>query len=322
MNRPLILIVLNIIILPSELICQETDYNTGYQMIIMNNPAFAGGEGSGKLRISYLDFYPGNNYNLHSFYASYDEYFPIMHGGAGFYISDDYRGGIVNDLRGGMSYSYFLQAGTDLFLNAGLTAGFFHRGLSFRDAILPDQIDPLGGITGISGETLTDMGHTVFDIGAGFLFMSGKFTGGLSANHLSQPDLSDSDLRKETLARKLSINLSGDFNLNRNGSLKVRPLTTISLQHKLLYMGTGAVFESKFLSLNLLLFCNNENTADIQTGFSLNRGKIGFFYNYRFNILSDNKMKPFSILHHTGLAFSLNNVDKRKNIKTINFPKL
>ena len=49
---------------------QETD--PGYQLIIMNNQAFSGSEGNGVLRLSYLNFYHGNNYNLHSVNLSYD----------------------------------------------------------------------------------------------------------------------------------------------------------------------------------------------------------------------------------------------------------
>ena len=61
---------------------------------------------------------------------------------------------------------------------------------------------------------------------------------------------------------------------------------------------------------------------NIQTGFSIKAGKLSIYYNYRFNIASGNNLMPLSLLHQTGLAFSLNNVDKRKTIKTINFPKL
>jgi hypothetical protein len=39
-------------------------------------------------------------------------------------------------------------------------------------------------------------------------------------------------------------------------------------------------------------------------------------------VVSGNLFMPFSLLHQTGLALSLNNVEKRKLIKTINFPKL
>ena len=49
-----------------------------------------------------------------------------------FYISNDYLGGIVNELRSGLSYTYFLQAGKDLYINAGLSASFFHRGFNYQ----------------------------------------------------------------------------------------------------------------------------------------------------------------------------------------------
>jgi len=61
---------------------------------------------------------------------------------------------------------------------------------------------------------------------------------------------------------------------------------------------------------------------NIQTGFSFQTGRVSFFYNYRFNIVSGNKLVPISLLYQTGLALSLNNVEKRNIIKTINFPKL
>ena len=41
-----------------------------------------------------------------------------------------------------------------------------------------------------SGETLVPSGRTVFDIGAGFVIISGNIYGGFSINHLAEPDLS------------------------------------------------------------------------------------------------------------------------------------
>jgi hypothetical protein len=67
---------------------------------------------------------------------------------------------------------------------------------------------------------------------------------------------------------------------------------------------------------------DNGKNLNIQTGFSFRAGRITGFYNYRFNVASGNKLLPISLLHQTGLAFSLNNVEKRNTIKTINFPKL
>ena len=237
MLRRLRNILFFIILFPAFCFGQETDQGPGYQTMMMNNPSLAGSEGDDVLRLSYLNFYPGNNYNLHSVYFSYDSYFSKLHGGAGLYLADDYLGGIINDFRGGLSYAYFLQAGKDLFINAGLSASIYHRGFNFTNAILPDQIDPLGGVSIPSSEVLASSGRTVFDIGAGFLFISGKFSGGFSINHLAEPDLSATGFSNERLKRKLLVHLSGDFILNKTQNLRILPLTYFSLQNGFLKSG-------------------------------------------------------------------------------------
>jgi type IX secretion system PorP/SprF family membrane protein len=315
-------ILLFIIVIHTECFGQDSDPGPGYQMILINNPAFSGSEGDGALRLSYLNFFPGNNYNLHSVYLSYDSYFTALHGGAGFYLTDDYMGGIINDLRGGLSYSYFLKAGKELYINAGLSGSVYHRGFNFSNALLPEQIDPLGGGILPASEILSSGGRTVFDIGAGLLFISGKIFGGFSINHLSEPDLSMQGYPTEKLKRKLLLNLAGDFNLNRSKTLKIRPQAYMGLQGDFYFGGAGVVLESEYLSVNSMLLGDNAGNINNQSGFSIKIGNVLFFYNYRFNIISGNDMLPLSLLHQTGLSFTLTTVDKRNAIKTINFPKL
>jgi type IX secretion system PorP/SprF family membrane protein len=309
-------------ILPVYCLGQDIDPGPGYQFMMMNNPSLAGSAGDGELKLSYNNFYPGNNYNLHSVYLSYDSFFTELHGGAGIYLADDYLGGIINDLRGGISYSYFLQATKDLFINAGLSASIYHRGFNFNNAILPDMIDPVGGVSLPSSETLSLQGKTVFDIGAGFLFIAGKFSGGFSINHLAEPDLSSSGSMNEKLKRKLLVHFSGDLFISQSQNLKIDPLLYFGVQKGYLNGGIGASVESKSLAINALFLGDNSKNLNIQTGFSFTTGRISIYYNYRFNVVSANKLLPLSLLHQTGLAFSLNNVEKRNVIKTINFPKL
>jgi type IX secretion system PorP/SprF family membrane protein len=322
MLKRLTKILLLILFIPVDCFGQETDAVPGYQTILMSNPAFAGSEGDATLRVSYFNYYPGNNYNLHSIFFSYDSYFPILHGGAGFYLSDDYLGGIVNDLRGGFSYSYFLQAGKDLYINAGLSGSLYHRGFNFDKAVFPDQIDALGGISFPSSDIPASTGKTVFDVGVGFLLISGKFFGGFAIDHLTEPDISEDGISGDRLKRKVILHLSRDFSMNMNQYLKIRPQIYVGFQKGLLSAGAGSVLETKYLSVNVLMFGDNARNINMQTGFSIKSNKVCIFYNYRFNIASGNSLMPFSLLHQTGLAFSLNSVDKRNLIKTINFPKL
>jgi type IX secretion system PorP/SprF family membrane protein len=302
--------------------CQESAYGPGYQTILINNPAFTGSESDGILRLSYLNYFPGNNYNLHSVFVSYDTYMPLIHGGAGFFLSDDYLGGIINDMRGGFSYSYHLQADKNIFINAGLSASFYHRGFNRNNIILPDQIDPLNGVVYTSGETIVNRGRTVLDIGAGFLLITGKFLGGFSMSHLAKPDLSGTGNSEERLQRKMTLNISAKFDINKNIRLAARPVFFSELQGDRITAGAGGSIESNIIAFSTMFMFNRAKDFDLQTGFSLKKGVVLVFYNYCFNIASGSRFLPISLLHQAGLAVSLNNVDKRKIIKTINFPKL
>ena len=293
-----------------------------YQATMISNPAVTGSEGDGTVRLSYLNLYPGNNYNFHTVRVSYDSYFQSLHGGAGFYISDEYLGGTLNNLNGGFSYSYFLQATEKLYISAGLSASFYHRGFDFSGAILPDQIDPLLGAVLQSAETLSSKGRTVFDLGTGFMFITGKFFGGFSVSHLTEPDLSVSDYTESKLGRILLIHGAGSIIINRERNINILPLASVKIGNELLTAGAGASLESKYLAVNAILYVDNGKNADLQTGFSIDLGSFMMFYSYRFNLVSGENLLPFSLLHHTGIALGLNNVDKRKIVKTINFPKL
>lgn len=301
---------------------QLTNYGPGFQTLMMRNPGAAGSGEEGKLRMSYLSFFPGSGYDFHSAWFSYDSYFEPLHGGAGIYFAGDYSGGIMNDLRGGISYAYFLQAGRDLFINAGLGASFIRRGFSFANAVLPDQINPVTGISGPSYETPGDRAFTALDIAAGLMFSTGIFTGGMSVSHLTAPSLSDSGSEYERIKRELSADLSAAFSFSRNKDMKISPLAVFTYTDDWFTAGTGAVLSGNRFSVNAVFLYCTDDKMDLQAGFSLKSGKLMLWYNYRFNVFSRNAVLPASLLHQTGLSFSLNNVEKRNNIRTIILPEM
>lgn len=310
------------LVLVRSVLCQETIYGPGYQTLVMNNPAFAGCKLDGTLRIAYMNFFPGHNYQLHSVYCSYDSYFPVIHGGAGFYISNDYLGGVMNEIRSGFSYAYYMQAGRDLYINAGLSASFYHRGFNLSGAVFPDQIDPLGRISLPTAGILTEQNSTVLDVGTGFMLNYNNFTGGLAILHLNQPSLNRNGEPDERLKRKIVLHMMADFDLNRSGQYKIIPIIHSELQGQYFYTGIGAVFAYNYLSANSVLITDSNKNFDIQAGFSLKWESLALFYNYRFNISSVNSAMPFSTIQQAGLTFSLNKVEKRIKLKTINIPEM
>ncbi len=288
----------------------------------MNNPGMSGSEGEGRLRMSYSNYFPGRNFNLNSYFLSYDSYIHSLHGGAGFYLSDDKFGGIVNDLRGGFAYSYFLRAGRDLYINAGLTGSVFHRGYSFADAVLPDQIDAIGGVTLPSSETLNSRGKTVFDVGAGFIMIYGKYSGGLAVNHLAEPELYSSQVYTEKIRRRITFHAASQYDLNGKGDLKIDPLLLSVIQGSYFSVAGGASLESSAIAVSALLSVDNGRNSNIQAGLALKLKSVSVFYNYQFNLKSGNSLLPVSLLQQAGLVVGLNNVEKRKETGTIYFPKL
>jgi type IX secretion system PorP/SprF family membrane protein len=321
--KKLYLLIFLVILQQTEAVnAQEADYGPGYQTIVMTNPAFSGSEGDGILRLSYFNFYPGMSYDLNSFFASYDSFFPLLHGGAGFWISNDYTGGIINDIRGGFTYSYHLQAGDMVFINAALGASLFYRGYRMSGIILPDQIDPLRGAVLPTGEALDLTGHAAFDVGAGFLIMAGRYSAGFAVSHLTEPDISGSGLPADKMKRKITVNLDGTFFNSGKSKIALRPLLYGMIQGNNSQLGAGADFKTGFFSLSSMLLINNAKDLDLETGISFIHRSFFVFYNYCINLVSGNSLLPSSLYQHAGLGISLNYVDKRKTIKTINFPKL
>ncbi len=322
MRNPTRIILLVFLALCDPANSQETCYGPGYQTMVMHNPAFAGSEYDGTMRLSYMNFYPGNNYNFHSFFISYDSYLELLHGGAGAYVASDHVGSIMNDLRGGVSYSYFLQAGRELFVNGGLSAGFFRRGFNFSDAVFPDEIDAIGGITMPTGDLQGRQSSTVFDIGTGFMFIYRNITGGLAITHLTGPDPDGSGSSAQGLGRKLLVHLSADLGLKRWSGLRLIPAGSFELQGNYHSVAAGAVVESNNLSVSGMMILENSSGLDCQAGFSIRLESMSLFYSYRFNIASESRVTPFSLVHQTGLNFRFNNVEKRIKGRTINAPDM
>ena len=302
--------------------CQETDPAPTYQTVLMNNPAMSGSGEAGRVRLSYLNFYPGNGYNLHSMYLSYDSYFEPINGGAAIYFAKDYLGGHINNMRSGISYSYFLQAGENLYINAGLTASVFHKGFNFSNAVLPDMIDAIRGVIYPSAEVLVASGRTVFDIGTGFVIKSGKISGGLAVLHLSEPDLSQGDMQKEIIKRKLYAHLCGDFPVGYQKKFYLRPIAFSSVQDGYFIAGAGTSLENENIAINAIAMNDNAGNLNVQTGFSFGTGSLRFNYSYRFNIVSNNAFLPLSLLHQAGIVFSLKNFDEKMKFHTIKYPEL
>lgn len=301
---------------------QDTDILGLYYNPIQANPALTGAGGSGKLRLLYRDYYPGRGLNLHTISCSYDTFVKDAHGGLGLFLSENLLGGILNDLRAGLSYSYHLRASRDLYVNAGFMASLIHRSMDAGKIVLPDQIDPLRGPVLPSGENINSLSRTVFDAGIGFLFSYRNYHTGISVSHIFRPDLVGNALEESRAGRRITVHGGAEVYPGPEG-LSLGPAFLFSMQGNSIISAIGTAVSYNNLSINLLPFFEPGGGLNfIQSGFNIKAGRMELGYNYNFNPLPDNSLQPFTRSNQVYIAIVLNNVEKRDLIKAIIFPKL
>ncbi len=303
---------------------QDTDVLSLYNNPVQVNPALTGAEGTGKLRMLYRDYYPGRGLNLHTISCSYDTFVEDVHGGLGIYLSENILGGILNDFRAGVAYSYHLRASRDFYVNAGFRAALVHRGMDAGNIVLPDQIDPLRGAVLPSGELINSMSRTVFDAGIGFLFSYRNYHSGISASHIFRPDLVGNGMEESRAGRRISVH-GGTELYPGPEDLSIAPAFLFSMQDGFITGAIGAAVAYKNIAINLLPFfepATGTGLSFVQSGLHFKAGRVELGYNYNFNPLPSGNMQPLTLSNQVYIAIGLNNVEKRDLVKAIIFPKL
>lgn len=301
---------------------QDTESLSFYYNPVQGNPALAGSEGTGKLRLIYRDYYPGNGLNLYSVSCSYDSFLAPIHGGLGIYLSDDLLGDLINNFKAGAAYSYHLRASRDLYINAGFLASVIHRRLDAGNIVLPDQIDPIMGAVLPSGEVIVSESRTVFDAGIGFLFIFRDYHAGISVNHIFRPDITGNGFQESAIGRRLSIHGGGTLYPGSTG-LMLNPGFIINIQDNNMIFALGASLSYKGLSINILPFFDPEAGLNfIQSGLHFTQGRIELGYNYNFNPFRNERLLPFTLSNQVYIAVSLGDIKKSDVIKAIKYPKM
>jgi len=300
---------------------QDTWYGSVSGIQFMYNPAYTGAAGVPVMNVSAYTFLPGNGFGLRSVYASYDSYQPLLHGGAGLWISDDMMGEIMNDFRAGASYAYHLRAGRDLWFNAGLTASLIWRGIKAGSVIMPGDIDPFGGITAGSSEYYGSSGAVLFDLGTGVSFATGDWYGGLSIMHLTQPSVSD-DNRERDRVRRLYILTAGTTVRPGDGSFTLSPSAMVMSQGNTVTasLGTEAEYRNLFFGISLWHSFSGFTALQPSAGWGVDAVKIILSYSYIIG--GGNTAFGRTAIVKAGLSLSFNNVEKSRVPHIIKLPVL
>lgn len=290
----------------------------GYRYGSGVNPAFAGAAGIGRLAVDYTSTYPGSGYNLNSFNLSFDTFLEFAHGGAGFSLLSDHPGGLLTDIRALFAYSYHLQISRDLYLFAGMNAGLIYRSINRSKLVFPDQIDPLTGVSFSGNEVIDQPSDIFFDMGTGFLISYRSYSLALSAAHLFQPDFSEGAAYGAELPRRYQIQVFSRFRTKSEELFLVPYFQTTAGGGESLLAAGGAV-EYDRIGIGFMGIYE-QSGFNILTSLKVGHDNLDFLYSFRFSVISENIGLPIALVHQLGIRLSLNIVDKRNAIKTINFP--
>ena len=318
-----------LLLCPAAVNSQDTWYGSVSGMHFMYNPAYAGATGNTVMNMSAFSFLPAGGFGLRSVFASADSYIPLLHGGAGIWMSDDITGEVMNDYRAGASYAYHLRAGRDLFFNAGLTTSLIWRGISSGSIILPEDIDPFRGITGGSADYAGPGNIARLDLGFGISFATGPWYGGVSVMHLTSPQLGDDQQPHNRLRRVLNVTAGSSFTPG-NDKLNVRPYATLAVQGSdfAVHAGAEAGYGDLLFGLSAWHTFSIEGKeyyggfTAVQPAAGWSSGPVKIMLSYSYAISGSNFSFGGTAIVRAGLSVAFNNVEKRRVIHIIKLPLL
>ena len=186
------LLLLAMLTLSATVGAQDIGFSQFYANPLYLNPAFAGSAVAPRISLTYRSQWPGLVSAFTTVSASYDQYFPDLHGGLGFIILTDRQGdhGALSTSMAGAMYSFRFQVGRDIYVSAALQASLVLNHLNWNEYLrFPDQIDQIMGFAYPTGAQKPDkVSQWSADFNAGLLVSGSQWYAGLAAAHLTQPN--------------------------------------------------------------------------------------------------------------------------------------
>jgi len=195
---------------------QDMQYSQFYAAPMYLNPAFAGASEMTRIGVNYRNQWPGLGQTLNSYSAYIDHYLFNLNSGVGLIVNGTQESmANLSTMEVGAVYSYRLQLGFRSFLRFGGQASFVSRDANFSNMVFGSQIDVNGNIGDFSGENLgADAKHRFLDYNFGMLFNNENLWLGISAHHITQPNISFIEDGTSRLPMKLSAHGGVKFDLS------------------------------------------------------------------------------------------------------------
>ncbi|BDD09178.1 hypothetical protein FUAX_16100 [Fulvitalea axinellae] len=170
---------------------QDPQFSQFFAAPLYTNPGFTGSTQKTRFGLNYRNQWPSLQANFTTYAAYADHYIDEYNSGVGLMLmSDNVPKAGLSSTSAYLSYAYQVRFSEDFMLRPGVQLGYVHQSANYGDLLFGDMIDPFTGEIGAGGEPLDFENRGFFDLGFGAVAFYKEFWAGLSASHLTQPNIS------------------------------------------------------------------------------------------------------------------------------------
>ncbi len=184
----------------NELKAQDPEFSQFYATPSYINPAMNGMGDAPRFTFAFRDQLTSFSNAYVTVFASYDQHFHKYRSSVGMNIMADFAGGLYNTYKVSAAYAYLLPLNEKFSIKAGVELSYLQNSLNVGNIYFGDEIDPDGSSPnqGTSFDSNFERTNKInFDAAGGILFFSESFFLGVSAKHLTSPNLAFSSYNDE-----------------------------------------------------------------------------------------------------------------------------
>ncbi|MEP7321026.1 MAG: PorP/SprF family type IX secretion system membrane protein [Saprospiraceae bacterium] len=311
----------------NHLTAQDPVLSQFYSSPLLLNPAFAGNTQSARFALNYRNQWPGLAQAYRTYAISYDQFFEDYNSGVGIsLLTDDAGRGLYKTTKFGAVYSYRLQISKNTFIKTGMELAGVQAGIGWDKLLFPDQLDPLYGEVGPGGSPIPSLelrpdqiSKVYLDLAMGTMIYSPYFYGGISLNHINNPDtrfIKISDNTSNSLPLRYTIHGGSQINIfdgkPGRSSIFISPNFMYTHQSNFTELLGGAYFGlgSLFAGVWARLTPHNPDAAIISVGLRTGKMKISYSYDATISRLSYRSGGA----HEIGIVYNLDDQNGRKGL--------
>ena len=208
---------------------QDPEFSQTYQAPLYLSPSFTGLTNGTRFGFNYRNQWPGVGSAYQNYAFSADYFFNHFNSGLGLlWVCDNAGKGLMMDHLVSLLYAYEFAIAKDLFLRPGLAFDFKQRSIDQTKMITFSDIDADGNIVPGNGTGMEIERTRIarFDASVSCMVYNDDFWGGITFDHLLQPDVSFTD-SKDKIGLKTTV--YGGYRLTYQPSYRGSEPKTVTL---------------------------------------------------------------------------------------------